>query len=305
MSTRAMGPGYGWSWLARAVNLGRGNPKAVIGGIALVALVALLPSVAQMLAQTGLQGRPDAMLTVIGLTTLVSLVVFPLLIGGALRVIDAGERGLPSRPADVFQTFRAGGNAGRLIGFGLLMTVIYLAVFGVIIGVFGKGLPEWYMQIMQLSMDAGGKPVQPDDIPAPPAGLGMVVALGTLCGLFLGGAYGIGFGQVALGRHGVFAAMGDGFAGALKNLLPIIVLAILTVVAFFALVLVVTVVGGLLALIGGLVHPLLAMLLVLPVYFGMFLLMYVVMFGVMYHMWRDICAAPVEPPALPGDRVEL
>ena len=29
MSTRAMGPGHGWSWLARAVNLGRGNPKAV------------------------------------------------------------------------------------------------------------------------------------------------------------------------------------------------------------------------------------------------------------------------------------
>ena len=35
MSTRAMGPGYGWSWLARAVNLGRQNPEAVIGGIAL------------------------------------------------------------------------------------------------------------------------------------------------------------------------------------------------------------------------------------------------------------------------------
>ena len=138
MSTRAMGPGYGWSWLARAVNLGRGNPKAVIGGIALVALVALVPSLVQMLAQVGLAGRPDAMLTVVGLTTLVSLVVFPLLIGGALRVIDAGERGLPSRPADVFQTFRAGGNAGRLIGFGLLMTVIYLAVFGVIIGVFAS-----------------------------------------------------------------------------------------------------------------------------------------------------------------------
>ena len=305
MSTRAMGPGYGWSWLARAVNLGRGNPKAVIGGIALVALVALLPSVVQMLAQYGLQGRPDALLTVVGLSTLVSLVVFPLLIGGALRVIDAGERGRPTQPGDVFRTFRAGGDAGRLIGFGLLMTAAYLVVFGTIVGVFGQGLPDWYMQIVQLSMEAGGKPVQPDDIPPPPSGLGMVVALGMLSGLFLGGAYGIGFGQVALGRRGVFAALGDGFAGALKNLLPIIVLAVLSVVAFLALVLVVTVVGGLLALLGGLVHPLLAMLLVLPVYFGMFLLMYVVMFGVMYHMWRDICAEPAEPPALPGDRVEL
>ena len=305
MSTRAMGPGHGWSWLARAVNLGRGNPKAVIGGIALVALVALLPSVAQMLAQTGLQGRPDAILTVIGLTTLVSLFLFPLLVGGALRVIDAGERGQPVRPSDVFQAFRANADAGRLIGFGLLMTAVYLAVFGAIIAIFGKGLPEWYMQIMQLSMEAGGKPVQPDDIPLPPAGLGMVIALFTLFGLFFGGAYGIGFGQVALGRRSVLAALGDGFAGALKNLLPIIVLAILTVIAFFALVLVVAVAGGLLMLIGGLVHPALAGLLALPVYLGMFLLMYVVMFGVMYHMWRDICAEPTQPPALPGDRVEL
>src|SRR5690606_28405086 len=40
MSTQAMGPATGWSWLARAVNLGRANPKAVIGAIALVALVA-------------------------------------------------------------------------------------------------------------------------------------------------------------------------------------------------------------------------------------------------------------------------
>ena len=308
MSTRAMGPGHGWSWLARAVNLGRNNARAVIGGIALVALVALLPSLVQMLAQQALPGSPDALLAVIGLTTLVSLLVFPPLIGGALRVIDAAERGQPARPGDVFQAFRAGGGSGRLIGFGLAMTAIYLLVFGGIIAAFGTGLPEWYgqyMEVVQRSMEAGGKPPSPDQIPMPPSGLGVVMALCALAGLFLGGAYGIGFGQVALGGRGVFAALADGFAGALKNLLPIIVLAILSVVAMLALVLVVTIAGGLLMLVGGLVHPVLAALLALPVYAGMILLMYVVMFGVMYHMWRDICAAPTQPPALPGDRVEL
>lgn len=305
MSTRAMGPGNGWSWLARAVNLGRNNPKAVIGAIALVALVALVPSVVQLVAQPVFGAQPDALLTVIGLTTLVSLVVFPLLIGGALRVIDAAERGRPAGAGAVFDTFRAGNGAGRLVGFGLLMTAIYLLVFGTIVGTFGKGLPEWYMQLMQLSMESGGKPVQPDDIPAPPSGLGMVMALGLLFGLFLGGAYAIGFGQVALGGRGVFAAIGDGLAGSLKNLLPIVVMAILSIVALFALMLVVALVGGLLALVGGLVHPVLAILLVAPVYLGMILLMYVVMFGVMYHMWRDICAEPVAPPPLPGNQVEL
>lgn len=305
MSTRAMGPATGWSWLARAVNLGRGNPKAVIGGIALVALLAVLPSVVQMLLQSTVGVQPDALLTVAGLTTLVSLIVFPLLIGGVLRVIDATERGLPASATGVFEPFRGGHGGGRLIGFGLLMTALYLLVFGTIIGSFGQGLPEWYMQMVQLTMEAGGKPVQPDDIPSPPSGLGMVMALGLLFGLFLGGAYAIGFGQVALGGRGVFAAVGDGLAGALKNLLPIVVMSVLAIVALFALTLVVTLIGGVLALVGGLVHPGLAALLVAPVYLGMIMLMYVVMFGVMYHMWRDICAEPVAPPPLPDNQVEL
>ena len=305
MSTRTMGPGAGWSWLARAVNLGRNNARAVIGAIALVAALALVPSIVQMGAQSALGGRPDALLTVIGLSTVVSLVVFPLLIGGALRVIDAAERGRPAEPTAVFDTFRAGQGGGRLIGFGLLMTALYLLVFGVLIGSFGQGLPEWYAQVMQLTIEAGGRPLQPADIPEPPAGLGTVVALGLLLGMFLSGAWAIGFGQVALGGRGVLEAVRQGLAGALKNLLPIIVLTVLSVAGMVALVLVVALVGGLLMLIGGLVHPALGMLLVAPVYLGMILLMYVVMFGVMYHMWRDICGEPVEPPPLPGDQVEL
>ena len=305
MSTRTMGPGAGWSWLARAVNLGRHNARAVIGAIALVAALALVPSIVQMGAQSALGGRPDALLTVIGLSTVVSLVVFPLLIGGALRVIDAAERGRPAEPTAVFDTFRAGQGGGRLIGFGLLMTALYLLVFGVLIGSFGQGLPEWYAQVMQLTIEAGGRPLQPADIPEPPAGLGTVVALGLLLGMFLSGAWAIGFGQVALGGRGVLEAVRQGLAGALKNLLPIIVLTVLSVAGMVALVLVVALVGGLLMLIGGLVHPALGMLLVAPVYLGMILLMYVVMFGVMYHMWRDICGEPVEPPPLPGDQVEL
>lgn len=304
MSTRAMGPGYGWSWLARAVNLGRQNPKAVIGGIALVALLALAPSLVQMVLQPLLGGSPNALLTVAGLTTLASLVVFPLLIGGVLRLIDAAEHGRPASAGGVFDGFRAGQGGGRLVGFGLLMTAVYLLVFGGIIGAFGQGLPEWYMQLMQLSMESGGKPVPPDDIPAPPSGLGMVMALGLLAGLFLGGAYAIGFGQVALGGQGVLAAVRDGLAGAIKNLLPIAFMAVLSIVALFALMLVMALVGGVLALVGGLVHPVLAILLVAPVYLGVILLMYVVMFGVMYHMWRDICGAPA-PVAPGGDQVEL
>src|SRR5690606_25478197 len=54
MTTRTMGPLSGWRWLARAVNLGGGNPRAVLGGATLLALVALLPSVIQLVVQNGL-----------------------------------------------------------------------------------------------------------------------------------------------------------------------------------------------------------------------------------------------------------
>jgi hypothetical protein len=47
----------------------------------------------------------------------------------------------------------------------------------------------------------------------------------------------------------------------------------------------------LLAVLGKLIHPMLAAALALPVYVGMLLVLYVVMFGVVYHMWRDICGS--------------
>src|SRR5690606_17618544 len=178
---------------------------------------------------------PQSAMVVGGLATLASLVVFPLLIGGVLRVIDAAEHGRPTAPGAVFEPFRAGRGGGRLVGFGLLMSALYLLVFGVLVGTLGEGLPEWYAQVMQLQVEAAGRPIQPGDLPDPPPGLGKVLGLGLLLGMFLGGAYAIGFGQVALGGRGVLGAVRDGLAGALRNLLPIVVLAVLSVLALFAL----------------------------------------------------------------------
>jgi hypothetical protein len=121
----------------------------------------------------------------------------------------------------------------------------------------------------------------------------------------MGGVYAIGFGQVALGGRSVGAALSDGIAGTLRNVLPIVLLALLAVAAVFALVLVVGIVGGILALVGGLVHKALAMVLVMPVYLGMLLVVYVVTFGVMYFMWRDICGEPPAPEAPRDDLIEL
>ena len=287
-TTRALGPGAGLGWLRQAINLGRSNPRAVFGAVALLALVALIPSVVQLILQQGLGLEPGAMVNVIGLLSLLMLVLYPLLIGGLLRVIDDAEHARPTHATALFATFRAGSGAGRLIAFGVLITLIYVAAFGALIAAFGPGLFGWYMQVLDASMQ-GDQAAMATAVQAVPDGLGTVMALGTLVGLFCTGVYAIGFGQVALGERPVLAALGDGIAGTLKNLLPIVLLAavafigLLVFMGIFALVLAVLV--GL----GSLVHPSVGMLLAVPVYLAMLLVLYVVMFGVMYFMWRDVC----------------
>ena len=306
MTTRVVSPGSGWRWLRQAIDLGRNNPKAVFGGVAIMALVALIPSVVQMLLQYGLKLGPEAVMGVIGLTTVASAVVYPLLIGGLLRIIHAAENGRPTRATAIFDTFHAGAGRNRLVGFGLVMLAIYLLVFLLVISLFGKEFLGWYWQLITAaqSQQPGGA-AMPAELLALPEGFGRVMAIGSLFALFMGGVYAIGFGQVALGGRGVGAALGDGIGGTLKNVLPIVLLAVLSVVAMFALVLVAGIVAGILGLLGGVVHASLGMLLATPVYLGMLLVVYVVMFGVMYYMWRDICGDPPAPDVPRDDHIEL
>ena len=306
MTTRAVSPGSGWRWFRQAINLGRNNPKAVFGAVALMAVIALIPSVIQMVLQYGLGLGPQAVMAVIGLTTLASIVIYPLLIGGLLRVIHAAENGRPTHAAAIFDTFRADNGRGRLIVFGVLMTAIYLGVFLLVVSLFGGDLLNWYWKLITAAQaqQAGGAPMPPEML-ALPEGFGRVMAIGSLFAQFMGGVYAIGFGQVALGGRSVGAAFADGLGGTLKNVLPIVVLAVLAVIAMIGLALVVGIVGGILMLVGGLVHKALGMLLLMPIYIGMLLVIYVVMFGVMYFMWRDVCGDAPEPDAPRGDQIEV
>jgi len=290
-----MGPGAGWSWLRRGINLGVHEPKAIFGAAALLMVVGLVPSCLQLVAQFAL--GTQAMMTVMAVVVLLSLVVYPLLIGGFLRVIDASEHGRPTRATALFDAFRGGHGAARMIGFSLVMTVAYVLVVYLVLRSFGPGFMEWYWQVVDAAMQQGGQ-VDPNALPPMPQDVhfGRVFALVSVSMLFLGGTYAIGFGQVVLGGRAVGGALVDGVVGTLKNLLPILVLAVSAFCASLALLLVVGFVGALLIAIGGLVHPMLAAVLVLPLYLGMLLVLYVVLFGVMYHLWRDVCGAG-EPPA--------
>lgn len=302
MTTHATGPLSGLSWLKRAVNLGRTNARAVFGAAAVLMFFALVPSLLQLVVQGVLSPGPNGSMVVAAAASVLSIVILSPLIGGYLRLIDATEQGRPAQAADVFAPFRQGGDAGRLIGFGLLMTLAYVIIATALISVFGDGFVEWYAKLVTLSQQAQGGRVDPAQVPAAPEGLGRLLGIGSILFLFLSGVYAIGFGQVALGQRPIGAAMIDGVVGTLKNLLPMLLLAIAVVIASIPLGLVLAVVFALIAVVGNLIHPAVSMLLLLPIYLGLLVALYVVMFGVMYHLWRDVCG---QPPPVRADQVEL
>src|SRR3546814_16851469 len=97
MSTHATSPAAGWSWLKQAVHLGRRNPRAVFGAVALLALVALVPSLVQVTLQSVLGLGATGTMMVMAACPLGMVVVYPLLTGGVLRVIDAADHGQNGR----------------------------------------------------------------------------------------------------------------------------------------------------------------------------------------------------------------
>ncbi|MDI9238180.1 hypothetical protein QLQ15_04560 [Lysobacter sp. LF1] len=302
MTTHATGPFSGLSWLKRAINLGRTNARAVFGAASIMMAAALLPSIVQLIVLSILKPGPSGSMVVAALATVLSLLILSPLIGGYLRLIDATEHGRPANAIDVFAPFREGGDAGRLIRFGVLMTLTYVVIALVLLSLFGEGMGEWYTQMAQLQTQAAGGQVDPSQIPEVPEGFGRLLGVGSVVFLILSGVYAIGFGQVALGQRSTGEAMADGFVGTFKNLLPLLLLAVVAVLAMIPVGLLLALVLGVVSAVGSLLHPTLGLALMLPLYLAFMVALYVVLFGIMYFMWRDVCG---EPPAPRADEVAL
>jgi len=291
MTTRSRGPLAGFEWLKRGINVGHGNPKALLGGAALLLLMCMLPSAITMPVQFGMLGAGvQPSMTVFGaimaFSMLAGLLLVPLY-AGYLRLIDASERGLPVRARDIFKPYREG-EVLRLVGYGVAMLVVYAAVFAIVIAATGGSLVTWYMQVLAAQASHQLPPTLP-------AGFGLALGLFVVLGLFMIGVYAISLGQVALGRRSVLGAVGDGMVGALKNLLPLLVFLVSLIVAWLLVGLFFVLVVGVVALLGKLVGAWLMLVIAVPLYVGFALVAMAVMFGVMYHLWRDVCGDDAAP----------
>jgi hypothetical protein len=280
MTTRSRGPLAGFGWLTRGISVGFHHPKPLLGGAAFLLLAVILPSLVTLPIQmyslrAGAQPSPAAFGWIMLVSMLLGLLIVPLY-AGYLQVIDAAERGVPVRAIDVFKPYRQG-EILRLVGYGLALIVIYVVMIGLVIAAAGGGIASWYMQVLAAQTNH-----QPP--PGLPAGFGIAMTLFMVLGF-----YAISLGQVALGRRSVFGAIADGLMGALKNVLPLLVFMLSSLLAWIVFIIAFAIVAMLLALIAKLVGAWLLFVLVIPLYIVMVLAMFVVMFGVMYHLWRDVC----------------
>jgi hypothetical protein len=290
MTTRSRGPGAGIGWLKKGFSLSFRHPKPLLGGAALLLVMCLIPSLitAPMqwtFLQPGTQPNPDVYWLMMSIAMLVGMLLVPLY-AGYLQVVDAAARGLPARARDIFGPYR-NREALRLIGFGIAFMVIYLAAFGIVTAITGSDFANWYMHMAT----AQAHHQQPHL--GLPSHFGALFALIMVVGLFMMGVYSIALGQVALRRRGILGAIGDGITGTLKNLLPMLVFALGSIVAAIVVGIAFMILALVLGLIGALISKTGTLVLILPVYLAAMLLMFSVMFGFVYALWHDVCGDDV------------
>lgn len=287
MGTRALGPGAGIGWLKNGVNLGRRNPKAIFGGVALMILAFALPIAVFCLAIAGMDVAKPGSAGFFWTILILVLAFIPLMSAfavGFLRLIDKVENERPARASDVFAAFRDPGAVLRVIGLIIVLAVTQYLLLGLMLGALAPGFGSWYLHNLQASMHG-----TPQGNAGLPSGFGLGISIAWLVGLVFNAVHALGLGQIALGGRGVFRAVGDGVVGAMKNLLPLLVMFLTLVAAMIVLALALILLVMAVALLSKLLGAWLIVVIAIPLYLAFALAMYVVMFGVMYYMWRDIC----------------
>jgi hypothetical protein len=286
MSTRVAGAFAGIEWLKNAIGLVGRRPGALIGAGALMLVVAMVPSLVAMPLQMMAPGNMTIFFGTLALSTIGGLLLAPVT-GGYLQVIDKVARDESVRVVDIFGLYRNGG-AGRIIGLALVMMIVFLAVFAIVVAAVGTGVWQWYLAMATQSQNVVGAEL--------PKGIFTVFALCGVLGMFAGGVSALAYGQVSLADRSIFGALGDGFAGTLKNVVALVVLLVASVVLGILAAIVIGICFALLALLAKLVGAWL-MVLAIPLYLALLLSLYPLMFGVMYYFWRDVCghARPSAP----------
>lgn len=294
MQMHAKRPGAGWNWLLGGFTVFRRNTGTILGAALLLALCMAVPSVVQFLVKP--QGT--AVLFFFAILMLLGGVVYPILLGGFMRVIDRSRNERATAVLSVFEPFQPGQGGARLALFGLCMMVLYVVFLAAVLSTVGHGMAAWYMQL--LDMQAQHKL----GMPPLPAGSSITLALVSVFFLFYSGAMAIGIGQVSLRGQAPVSGFRDGISGAFKNVLPLVVLAICGIILMVVVSLAFGIVFAIVIGLAALASKALAMILFIPLYLVLIVVIFTFMMGVNYAVWHDVADAgnsnDAVQPALPG-----
>jgi hypothetical protein len=291
MSVKTVSLGAPYRWLGESVALCRAHPRVIFGAAFLLTLVALLPSLLQLLLETALKPSITTLWILQGLFTIITLVVFPPIIGGFYRMAHALHEGRPSNAMDLLAVFQDSVATRQLIVTNLIFVLLSIVlVLGLAYAFGGQDLIEFLRAMSALQPGARELPALPDGL------LPLLSALMILIMVIMT-AQGLANAQVALSGSLPFAAVGAGFGLALRNIGSFLLFYLPVAVVAFVLVLVAVLVAALVGMMLSVISPLLAAALFVPLSLVLVVLLYALMFTFFYFAWRDtLCSvATVQP----------
>jgi hypothetical protein len=300
VTAKSVSMGAPFQWLIQAFESARRNPRVLITGFALIAAIALVPSVFQIIVDQAAPANMTARGSVMLLSMLYGVLVMPPLMGAAFQLLHRLENDVPAQAGDVLAAYSDGGFVQRMIGLSVSMFVLNIATF-VLLYVLLPGKAFW-IEIFRRSLTTppGAEPDMTGLPPFPPSTL-LWMLLAMFLMIVLMNVHMFAFTRGALGGRGPFAAIGDAFAAVLRNLLPLLGFAF---AAGFVGMLLAMLLGMILAVVMAvamLISPVLGAIIVLPAYLAMMVLMYVTMFGFYYHASREVFAGDAALEAPPAN----
>ncbi len=296
---RSVPASHGAAWIGKAINTLRAQPGPITGAVSFLAIPVFLLVGIQVFAQFKLTAGSTEMIAVQVVTTLVMAFIGALMSVGVLRVIDTIVRGGEGRATAVFSVFSDSDVMARTLLFALLVLTLTVALFAVVLLALGPDMLAWYGSVLTQSFQSA-------EAAAPPIvrSVWLPALLGIVGVVLLAGLNTFGYAQVALTRASAVDAIVVGLQATGRNLMPIIVNMVLTILLMIVLVIPAVLLMLLFGFIGALVHPMAVAVVVGVMYFAFVIALYALIFGIMYHAWRDVLGEPEVPVGPDAARFE-
>lgn len=303
MEIRRLPASQGLAWFRLAVDLGAKNPRAVFGAALLLiatlyaAVLAMALVLALLIGGEQPQGQlPDMRLLMLVALALTLLIVFlvPILLGGLMHVVREAEAGRPVRARDLFAPLRSA-HGRDLAWLGLVQVVLAVVGGAIAVGLAGTGYWQDYLKAMEVVMQ-GGTPALPG-----PQHPGLLFLVQMSFNYFSYALLLFSIPLMLFSGCGLRQALAAALRAAIRNAAANLLAAVLFLGALVIAAVVAALVSGLLALLGGLIHPVVGNLLAALVMLGFAVAALVLVTGAAYLAWRDTFgdAAAAPPPLAP------